>query len=153
MRTLSEEAASKTAARGSARQLVGDVWAAEMDSAAINKQGLAPLAPDLERIGGIRSLRDLIDVVAMLHGRNMLMDDFFVRQRVLFDDGVDRDEIDSHRRIYSLSQGGLTMGRLTYFATDPPRAKVQTAFREYLFRTFLQGSSKALSPAGCDPPS
>jgi putative endopeptidase len=138
LRTICEKAAARRAARGSAEQLVGDVWATGMDSAAINKQGLAPLKPDLDRIGEIRSVRDLIDVVAMLHRRNMLVDSFFVRQRVLFDDGVERDEVDSNRRVYGLSQGGLTMGRLAYSATNPSRVKVQNAFREYLFRTFLR---------------
>jgi putative endopeptidase len=138
LRTISENAAAKKAGRGTAEQLVGDVWATGMDSAAINQQGLVPLKPDLDRIGAIRSVRDLIDVVAMLHRRNMLWDNFFVRQRVLFDDGVERDQANSHLRIYSLSQGGLTMGRLAYSATDPPRVKVQNAFREYLFRTFLR---------------
>ena len=138
LRTISEEAAAKTAAPRSAEQLIGDVWATGMDAAAINKQGLAPLQPDLDRIGEIRSIQDLIDVVAMLHRRNMLTDNYFVRQRVLFDDGVEPDELDGRRRIYRLSQGGLTMGRLTYSATDPPRVKIQAAFREYLFRTFLR---------------
>jgi len=138
LRTISEKAAARMAYRGSAEQLIGDVWATGMDSAAINKQGLAPLKLDLDRIAEVRSIRDLIDVVAMLHRRNMLTDNYFVRQRVLFDDGVERDEIDSNQRIYSLSQGGLTMGRLAYSATDSPRVKVQNAFREYLFRTFLR---------------
>lgn len=151
LRKISEKAAARRAARGSAEQLVGDVWATGMDSATINRQGLAPLKPDLDRIGEIRSVRDVIDVVAMLHRRNMLVDSFFVRQRVLFDDGVERDEVDSNRRVYRLAPGGLTMGRLAYSATDPPRVKVQNAFREYLFKTFLRlkgDSGKARASAG-----
>jgi putative endopeptidase len=150
LRTISEQAAAKRAARGSAEQLIGDVWATGMDAAAINKQGLAPLQPDLDRIGRIRSIADLVDMVAMLHRRNMLTDNYFVRQRVLFDDGVQPDEVDSNRRIYSLSQGGLTMGRPAYTATDPARVKVQQAFREYLFRTFVRldgDSAKAKASA------
>lgn len=151
LRTISEKASARMARRGSAEQLIGDVWATGMNSAAINKQGLVPLKPDLDRIGEVRSVRDLIDVVAVLHRRNMLTDDFFVRQRVLFDDGVEPDEIDSDRRVYILSQGGLSMGRLAYSAADPSRVKVQSAFREYLFRTFLRlhgDSGKARASAG-----
>lgn len=138
LRAISEQAAATRAPRGSAEQLIGDVWATGMDAAAINKQGLAPLLPDLDRIGRISSIGDLVDVVAMLHRRNMLTDNYFVRQRVLFDDSVQPDEIDSNRRIYNLAPGGLTMGRPAYTATDPARVKVQQAFREYLFRTFVR---------------
>lgn len=138
LRMICERAAAERAVRGSAEQLVGDAWAAAMDFAALNKAGLGPLKPDLDRIGKIRTVRDLIDMAAMLHRRNMLWDSFFVRQRVLFDDGVERDAADSRRRTYFISQGGLTMGRLTYAATDSQRVKVQDAFREYLFRTFLR---------------
>ena len=38
-------------------RLVGDFWFTGMDSATINRQGLAPLKPDLDRIDGIRSIR------------------------------------------------------------------------------------------------
>lgn len=138
LRAISEAAAGKAAVRGSAEQLIGDVWATGMDAAAINEQGLAPLQPDLDRISQIRSVRDLLDMVARLHRRNMLTDSYFVRQRVLFDDGVVPDDLDSTRRIYRLSPGGLTMGRPAYSATDPRRVEIRNAFREYLFRTFLR---------------
>lgn len=151
LRTISEEAAAKTGAPGSAEQLIGDVWATGMDAAAINSQRLAPLRPDLDRISGIRALQDFVDVVATLHRRNMATDNYFLRQRVLFDDGVEPDELDSRRRIYYLSQAGLTMGRPAYTAKDPPRVKIQAAFREYLFRTFLRiGADADRARTGAD---
>lgn len=138
LRRISEEAASKTAPRGSAEQLIGDVWATGMDAATINAQGLTPLRPDLERIEQIRSLDDLMEVVATLHRRNMLADDYFVRQRVLFDDGVDYDQTDSKRRIYFLSPGGLSMGRLVYTAIDSRSSTLRAALRDYLRATFTR---------------
>ena len=139
LRRASEAAAASSAPRGSVEQLIGDFWIAAMDSSAINRQGLAPLQPDLERIDAIRSTGDVIDVVAILHRRNFLLEPgFFVGSRTLFSAAVEQDERSSSRRIFSLSQGGNSVGPLVYTATDPQRVKVRDAFREYLFKTFLR---------------
>jgi putative endopeptidase len=138
LRRLSESAAASKAPRGSAAQLIGDVWATGMDAVTINAHGLRHLQPDLNRIDGIRSLGEFIEVVATLHRRRMLADNYFTRQRVLFDGGVEEDEGDSDRWIFSLSQGGLSIGRLAYAGNEPPRTRVQAALREYLVRTFVR---------------
>jgi len=155
LRRISEEAAAKKAARGSAEQLIGDVWATGMDAATINAHGLTTLQPDLERIDQIGSVDDLMDVVATLHRRNMLSDNYFTRQRVLFDDGVDYDQNDSSRWTYFLSPGGLSMGRPIYAALDPGSVTLRDAFRDYLFKTFVRlgrdsGQAKASAAAVYD---
>ena len=45
-------------------------------SAARNREGLASLRPDLDRITEIHSIGELIDVVATLHQRNMLLEGY-----------------------------------------------------------------------------
>src|SRR5215467_8985123 len=55
MRGILEEAAKAAAATGSNRQKIGDYYASCMDEAAINKLGAAPLQPELDRIGKIKS--------------------------------------------------------------------------------------------------
>src|SRR5262249_53091082 len=85
LRQISERAAAAPGPRGSATQLIGDVWATAMDTDRLNKDGLSHLQPDLDRIDGIRSLGDFIDVVATLHRRSMLFDPYLLRQSVLFD--------------------------------------------------------------------
>jgi putative endopeptidase len=137
LRRISEEAAAKKAPRGSSEQLIGDFWATGMDSAKVNKQGLAPLQPDLDRIDRIRSIEDLIDFVAVLHKRSMLTDSW-IQPRVLFYGRVEQDERNSERRILSLTQGGTSMGLPAFSATDPQRVKIRAAFRDYLFKTFLR---------------
>ena len=76
LRRASEAAAATNAPRGSVEQLIGDFWFTGVDSATINQQGLGPLRPDLERIDAIRSIGDVIEVVAILHRRNMLLDGY-----------------------------------------------------------------------------
>ena len=103
IREISEAAAVGPTTRGRAAQLIGAVWATGMDTATINAQGLTPLQPDLDRIDRIRSTADLIDVVAVLHRRRMLVDDWFTRPAVLFAGEVQTDDAQSHRGIYSLT--------------------------------------------------
>jgi putative endopeptidase len=137
LRRISEEAATKKAPRGSIEQLIGDFWFTGMDSATVNKQGLAPLQPDLDRIDRIRSVRDLIDVVAIFHKRDQFIGNPWYR--VLFFGHVEQDEKNRDQWIYSLLQSGISMNSPNYYsATDPRMVKVRDAFREYLFRTFLR---------------
>ena len=139
LRAASEAASASRARRGSVGQLIGDFWATGMDSIAVNRQGLAPLRPDLERITRIRSIGDVMEIVALLHRRNMLAyPGGLTAQRILFSAGVERDERNASRRILSLTQGGISLGAQAYTGSGAQRARVREAFREYLFKTFLR---------------
>lgn len=138
IRRISEDAAAKKARRGSAEQLIGDFWATGMDAATINRQGLSPLQPDLDRIDQIQSIADIIAVVATMHRRTMLIDGPLGQQRVFFSARVEQDESNSRRRIYTVSQGGVSMRPPAYSAGDPQSVKVRNAFRDYLFKTFMR---------------
>jgi putative endopeptidase len=109
-----------------------------MDAATVNKQGLAPLQPEIDRINNIASIGDVMDVVALLHRRTALIDGFLGQQRVLFTARVEQDDADSRRWIYNLAQGGISVRPAVYFGTDPQSVKVRNAFREYLTKTFIR---------------
>jgi putative endopeptidase len=135
LRRISERAAATTAPRGSLEQLVGDFWAAAMDSVAVNRQGLAPLKPDLDRIDRVRSTRDLLDVVAHLHRRDQFI--FNPWARPVFFGHVEQDERNSDRWVYSLRQSGTTLpSPATYTATDARSVRLQQGLRTALYRTF-----------------
>ena len=140
LRRISEAAASKNAPPGSSAQLIGDFWSTGMDATARNREGIAPLRRDLDRIAGVQSVGQLVEIVAVLHQRNMLLDGSvgFVGPRTLFSARVEPDERNSSRRILSLTQGGISLGPQAYTATDPQRTKRREAFREYLFKTFTR---------------
>jgi putative endopeptidase len=138
IRRISEDAAAKKSRRGSAEQLIGDFWATGMDATTINRQGLSPLRPDLDRIDRIQSIAGIIDVVATMHRRTMLIDGPLGQQRVFFSARVQQDESNSRRRIYALSPGGVSIHRPAYSASDPQSVKVRNAFRDYLFKTFMR---------------
>src|SRR3954468_7264881 len=76
LRRVNEDAAAKKAPKGSPEQLIGDFWLTGTDSVTITRQGLAPLQPDFERIDRIRTIPDLIDVVAEFHTREQFIGGF-----------------------------------------------------------------------------
>jgi endothelin-converting enzyme/putative endopeptidase len=59
-RTILEAAAAdNSAAAGSNRRKMGDLYASCMDTATIDARGVSPLQPDFDRIAAIQSLQDL----------------------------------------------------------------------------------------------
>jgi putative endopeptidase len=151
LRRISEAAAARTAPRGSAAQLIGDFFATGMDEATINRQGLAPLRPEFDRINRIASIEDVMDVVALLHKRTMLIDGFLGQQRVLFSARIEQDEADSQRWIYNLAQGGISVRPAAYSGSDAQSVKVRNALREYLVKTFMRlGGDSAQAATSAD---
>ncbi|GAB2944364.1 M13 family metallopeptidase [Hymenobacter coalescens] len=127
-RILEEAAANTTAAKGSNTQKVGDFYASAMDTVAIEKAGLAPLKPELDRIAAVKDRRGLLSALA--------------RQKALqtgayFRGGVDIDDKQSTQYIVSLYQGGLTLPDRDYYLKDDARSKnIREAYRTYLRNTF-----------------
>src|SRR5690606_26840751 len=59
VRAIIEEAASTNPAFGTPEQKIGDFYASFMDEAAIERKGLDPAKPDLERIAAAKTKRDI----------------------------------------------------------------------------------------------
>jgi putative endopeptidase len=138
LRAINEKAVDEKSARGSVSQKIGDFWFSGMDSAGIEKEGLAPLQPELLKIGKIASLDEFLRETARL-GK--------IGVDVLMGGGIYQDEKKSDRMALHLSQGGLGMpNRDYYFNTDEKSAKVRSAYRLYLnksFRTLGKDSATA----------
>ncbi|HUY94666.1 MAG TPA: M13 family metallopeptidase [Terracidiphilus sp.] len=68
LRQILEAAASAhPAARSANEQKIGDEYASCMDVSAIDKQGMAPLQPELDRIAALTSVNDLPALLGHLH--------------------------------------------------------------------------------------
>jgi putative endopeptidase len=127
-RILEDAAANRTAAPGSNAQKVGDFYASAMDTAAIDRAGLAPLRPELDRVANIRSLANLR--TELVHLQEIGASPFFRA-------GVDVDEKNTAQYAVQLSQGGLTLpNREFYFKADARTEKVKAAYRAYLTQVF-----------------
>jgi len=61
------EAAAKASNRTPIEQKAGDYYASCMDESAINKDGIAPLQPALDRIAQLRDKSQLPELVASIH--------------------------------------------------------------------------------------
>jgi endothelin-converting enzyme/putative endopeptidase len=66
VRALIEEMAAAESPRGSLSAKVGDLYAAMMDEAAIEKNGIAPLKPHLDRIAAMKNTHDLTALMAVI---------------------------------------------------------------------------------------
>lgn len=67
LRDISDSASKNPGAKGSASQMIGDFWAAAMDSAAVEKEGTQKLQPWFDKINAINNIPSFIDVVTYLN--------------------------------------------------------------------------------------
>ena len=67
VRNTLEDAAKPSSDRTAGTTEVGDYYASCMDEDAINKAGLKPLQPVLDRIAGIKNKSQLPEVIASIH--------------------------------------------------------------------------------------
>src|SRR5579862_7039520 len=68
LKQILEAAASEHPdSRNANEQKIGDEYASCMDTATINKLGMKPLEPELDRVAALKSTRDLAAEVAHLH--------------------------------------------------------------------------------------
>ncbi len=133
---LEDAAANRNAAPGSNAQKVGDFYAAAMDTAAIEKAGIAPLQPELARIAALKTRAQLPALIA--HEQDL-------GTGVFFRGGVQVDEKNTTRYVIGLDQGGLTMGDRDYYLKDDPRTqKIRAAYQAYMQQVFgLLGDNAA----------
>ena len=136
LRGLCEDAASiPTAPEGSNLRKIGDYYAAAVDTANIEKQGIAPLLPDLGRIDAIGDADGLRGVIALLHtyGGDPLFAQF-----------VAQDEKNSASYSFHLYQGGLGLPNRDYYVnTDARTANIRREYISHMAAMFtLLGESR-----------
>jgi len=129
LRQILEEAAANTnAPQGSNLQKVGNFYAAGMDTVAIEKAGLEPLQPELNRIAALKDRSGLPDLVAR---QKLLQTGAFFRASVDVDDKI------STQYAVGLAQGGLTLpDRDYYFKQDGRTETIRGAYRTYMRNMF-----------------
>jgi putative endopeptidase len=124
LRIISEQAASIKDKKGSSNQMIGDFWRTAMDSAKIEKDGLAPIQPILDKVNSIQNLNSLIETVAFLKksGSNSMFSDY-----------VGQDAKNSAVMAYQLNQGGLGLPeREYYFKNDSTTINIRNKYVQYM---------------------
>lgn len=118
LHNLLEEASADPGPEGTARRMVGDYFAAGMDTDAIADAGTAPLDPYLVRIDAIEGIEDV---------RALLVDLRKVGVAAFHSIGIDPDFEDPDRYLVYLAQGGLGLPERDYYLRDDDRSKALVA--------------------------
>ena len=143
-----EEAAQPSSNRTPVQQKVGDYYAACMDEASINKAGIAPLQPELDRIAGLKDKSQLPEVLASIHliirPANLNFIDA-AYQGTLFGIYSQPGFDDARLTLAALDQSGMALpGREFYLNDDAKSKEIRDKYVKHVARLLeLSGESPA----------
>lgn len=140
VQTLITEIASQKQDPGTIGQKIADFYNTGMDTAKIERDGLAPVQPILDQIEAIQTKEEVMKVVADLHTQGIYpMFSFF----------ADADQKNSERVVAYLYQGGLGMPNRDYYMKEDERSKeIQAAYQLFLQKMFaLTGADETTAQA------
>jgi putative endopeptidase len=113
---------------GSNEQKVADFYESCMDEPTIEKEGINPLQPELDRIAALNDLQGLEDEIARLHAH---------RIPAVFGFGAAQDFKDSKTIIAQTVQGGLGLPDRDYYTKDDAKSKeTRDEYMKHVARTF-----------------
>jgi putative endopeptidase len=136
LHTMLEKAAAGGADRTANEQKIGDYYASCMDTDAINKLGLQPLQPDLDRIAGLKDKRELTSLLAHFQ---------LINVNAFMGFGEQQDFKDATKQIAAVDQGGLGLPeRDYYFRTGDAAEKTRKEYVQHITNVLkLMGESEA----------
>jgi putative endopeptidase len=143
LREILEEAAKGGAQRDAIAQKIGDYFAACMDEAAIERKGLAPIQPELDRIRDLKDKSQLAAELAHLQRSGI---------SALFEFGSGQDFKDSNAVIAQADQGGIGLPDRDYYLKDDAQMKtIREKYLAHVQRMFeLAGTPPADAKADAD---
>ncbi|HEX4546071.1 MAG TPA: M13 family metallopeptidase [Candidatus Acidoferrum sp.] len=128
LRQILETASSAQAAPGSNEQKIGDFYSSCMDASAIDRAGIKPIEPELERIAGIKSPAEFEAEAQRLQARGV---------NALFRFGSNQDAKDSTQVIGGAYQGGLGLPDREYYLKEDDKSKqLRDAYVKHVAKMF-----------------
>jgi endothelin-converting enzyme/putative endopeptidase len=136
LRQILEEAAVPSATRSANEQKIGDDYSSCMDAEAVNKLGLEPLKPELDRIAALQSAAELPALLAHLHS---------IGVNAFFGMGSNQDYADSNAMISFYNAGGLGLPERDYYTrTDAKSVEQRQQYVTHVSKIFaLAGEPEA----------
>jgi putative endopeptidase len=142
------EEAAKASNRTPAEQKAGDYYESCMDVDAINKRGIAPLQPELDRIAKLQDKSQLPEVIASIHqiirpaNLNFIDAEY---QGVLFGIYALPDFNDARTMLAALDQSGMGLpGREFYLNDDAKSKEIRASYLKHISKMLeLSGESQA----------
>jgi putative endopeptidase len=121
LKGILHDAENSNSPKGSNEQKIGDFYFTGMDSVGIERQGIATLQPELDKIISIKDKKDLCDVVALLQREGV---------NVMFGLFIDQDQMKSDVYALYLWQAGLGLpNREYYFRNDARTDKIRSEYK------------------------
>ncbi|HEY7096804.1 MAG TPA: M13 family metallopeptidase [Terriglobales bacterium] len=126
-RDILQKAAAGTN-RDAVDQKIGDFYGSCMDEAVVDSKGIAPLKPELDRIGAVQNKGDLMEVLARVH---------LIGPNPLFNFYSAPDLHNAEQVIAFIDQGGLTLpDRDYYIKDDEKKVEMRKHLVEYITEMF-----------------
>jgi putative endopeptidase len=124
LHTMLEKAAAGGADRTPNEQKIGDYYASCLDVDAINKKGLQPLQPDLDRIAALKNKSELTALLAHFQ---------LINANAFLGFGEQQDFKDATKQIALVDQGGLGLPeRDYYFRTGDAAEKTRKEYVQHI---------------------
>jgi putative endopeptidase len=152
LRNTLEQASNPSATRTPVEQKAGDYYAACMDETTINKAGLTPLQPTLDRIAKLSDKSQLPGLVASIHQMIRPADLNFISAQyggVLFGLYASPDFDDATRQLATLDQSGMGMPARDFYLKDDAKSKqIRDLYVKHVSRVLeLSGESSGEAAA------
>ncbi len=129
LKQILEEAGAPSATRSANEQKIGDEYASCMDTAAINKLGIAPLQPELDRIDALTSYAALPALLAHLHT---------IGVNAFFGMRAEQDFADASVEISYYGAGGLGLPERDYYTrTDAKSLEQRQQYVAHVRKMFV----------------
>ena len=122
---FAEIAKSKTE-KGTVDQKIADLYNMGLDSTRLNKEGVAPVKADIDRLMSVNNVSDLAVAVAMIHTQ---------ASNPLFSLGVSADLLNSNINVLYLDQAGLGMSNRDYYL-DAENKTLREGYVQWLTKAF-----------------
>ncbi|MGC2183680.1 MAG: M13 family metallopeptidase [Terriglobales bacterium] len=151
VREILEKAAKDAPDRNAAEQKIGDYYASCMNETELNKKGIAPIQPELDRIAAMRSKTELPEVLAHIHALtfSLAAGTDSGAGSALFGFGSGQDFDDATKMVATVDQGGLGLpDRDYYLKTDQKSADLRQRYVSYAEKIFELLSEPPAQAAG-----
>jgi len=128
LRGLIEEIAAKPASKGSVEQKIGDVYNLAMDSTKLNADGYKPIQGDLKKIGGAKSVSDILKLMPEL---------FLAGLDPYFTVFVEADPMNSSLELVQTYQSGISLGQRDYYLENDAHTKdIRDKYKVHVAKMF-----------------
>ena len=145
VRDILEKDSGDDPKRNPVQQKIGDYYASCMNESQINSKGIAPIKPELDRIGAIQNKSQLPEALARVHQITFALapaaDSGSTTALFGFSSGQDLD--DASQVVAIVDQGGLGLPDRDYYLNpDQKSADLRQLYIQHLSKTFgLLGES------------